>query len=213
MLEYTEYMQIFIALLAVLDPLAAVPVVVTLTTDSQPGELKKIVRTVTISVFTILLVTLIIGEHLLNFFGITINSFRVAGGILLMMMAVSMLHGKMSETAQTEQEMQEGESKESVAVVPLSIPLLAGPGAISAVILYAHRVNDINHYLMMPLIIALVVLVLWAVLASVPWISQHISRTGINVFTRLMGLIIAALAVEFIANGLKGIFPVLARGL
>ncbi len=213
MLEYADYIKIFIALLAVLDPLAAVPVVVTLTSDSKHEDLKKIVNTVIVTVLTILIVTLFVGEHLLDFFGITINSFKISGGILLMMMAISMLHGKMSETSQTEQELQEGEVKESIAVVPLSIPLLAGPGVVSAVILYAHRGNDMSHYLMMVLIIVLVVLVLWGVLASVPWISKHISRTGINVFTRLMGLIIAALAVEFIANGLKGIFPVLATGL
>ncbi|MDT8426228.1 MAG: YchE family NAAT transporter [Methyloprofundus sp.] len=210
MLEYTDYIKIFIALLAVLDPLAAVPVVVTLTSGSKDEDLKKIVSTVIVTVLTILIVTLFIGEHLLDFFGITINSFRIAGGILLMMMAISMLHGKMSETSQTEQEMQEGNSKESIAVVPLSIPLLAGPGAISTVILYAHRGTDINHYLMMMLIIVFVVLILWVVLASVPWISKHISHTGINVFARLMGLIVAAFAVEFIANGLKGLFPVLA---
>ncbi len=182
MLEYTDYIKIFIALLAVLDPLASVPVVVKLTSDSKHEDLKKIVNTVIVTVLTILIVTLFIGEHLLDFFGITINSFKISGGILLMMMAIS-------------------------------IPLLAGPGVVSAVILYAHRGNDMSHYLMMVLIIVLVVLVLWGVLASVPWISKHISRTGINVFTRLMGLIIAALAVEFIANGLKGIFPVLATGL
>lgn len=210
MLEYTDYIKIFVALLAVLDPLAAVPVVVTLTMGSKHEELKKIVSTVIVTVFTILLTTLFIGEYLLSFFGISINSFRVAGGILLMMMAISMLHGKVSETAQTEQEMQEGATKASIAVVPLSIPLLAGPSAISMVILYAHKGN-IHHYLIMVLIIILVVLILWAVLASVPWLSRHISHTGINVFTRLMGLIIAALAVEFMANGLKGLFPVLAE--
>jgi len=213
MLEYTDYIKIFIGLLAVLDPLAAVPIVVALTPGIRHEELKKLVHTVIFSVFTILVVALFIGEYLLIYFGISINSFRVSGGILLMMMAISMLHGKISETLQTEQEMHEGETKESIAIVPLSIPLLAGPGAISYIILYAFTGADIHHYLMMVLVIVLVVMILWGVLFSVPWLSRHISRTGINVFTRLMGLIIAALAVEFIANGLKGLFPVLATGL
>lgn len=213
MLEYTEYMKIFIGLLAVIDPLASVPIIVTLTSGSSENDLKKITTTVIFTVITILLTSLFIGEYLLYFFGITINSFKIAGGILLMMMAISMLHGKISETVQTQQEIKEGKTKESVAVVPLSVPLLAGPGAISAVILYANRSSDINHYLMMVFIITLVIMILWGVLASIPWLSRHISLTGINVFTRLMGLIIASLAVEFIANGLKGIFPVLATGL
>lgn len=150
------------------------------------------------------------GEYILTYFSISINSFRVSAGILLIMMAIDMLHGKVSETLQTEQEMQEGETKESIAIVPLSIPFLAGPGAISYIILYAFRGTGLHHYLMMVLVIVLVVMILWGVLASVPWLNRHISRTGINVFTRLMGLIIAALAIEFIANGLKGLFPVLA---
>ncbi len=213
MLEYTDYIKIFIGLLAVLDPLAAVPVVVTLTAGIKADELKKLIHTVVSSVFTILIIALFIGEYLLRYFGISLDSFRVAGGILLMMMAISMLHGKMSETVHTEQEMREGETKASIAIVPLSIPLLAGPGAISYIILYAFRGATIHHYLMMVLIIILVVTLLWAVLASLPWLSNHISHTGINVFTRLMGLLIAALAVEFIANGLKGLFPVLNIGL
>lgn len=209
MLEYTEYMKIFIGLLAVLDPVGAVPIVVTVTSGNKQEELKKIVNTVTFSVLIILLAALFLGEHLLGFFGITINSFRVAGGILLMIMAISMLHGRISETVQSRKEIREGEKKESVSLVPLSVPLLAGPGAISAVILYANRGEDFYHYLIVMLIIFLVVFILWAVLSSVPWLSRHISLTGINVFTRLMGLIIASLAVEFIANGLKGLFPVL----
>lgn len=127
-----------------------------------------------------------------------------------MIMAISMLHGKISETVQTRKETREGEKKESVSLVPLSVPLLAGPGATSAVILYANRGTDFYHYLIVTLIIVLVVFILWGVLAGVPWLSRHTSATGINVFTRLMGLIIAALAVEFIANGLKCLFPVLA---
>lgn len=209
MLEYTEYMKIFIGLLAVLDPVGAIPIVVAVTSGNSQEELKKIVNTVVISVLTILLAALFSGEWLLNFFGITINSFRVAGGILLMIMAISMLHGKISETVQTRQETREGEKKESVSLVPLSVPLLAGPGAISAVILYANRGTDYYHHLVMAIVIFLVVIILWTVLAGVPWLSRHLSATGINVFTRLMGLIIAALAVEFIANGLKGLFPVL----
>lgn len=213
MLEYTVYIKIFIGLLAVIDPLGSVPIVVSLTSGNDNKELRQIVKTVVITVLSILLVTLFLGEYVLLFFGITINSFRVAGGILLMMMALSMLQGKISETVHNQDEMREGEKKSSIAVVPLSVPLLAGPGAISAVILYAHKSANIQHYLMMVMVIVLVVSILWLVLASVPWLSKHISRTGINVFTRLMGLIIAALAVEFIANGLKGIFPLLARGL
>jgi multiple antibiotic resistance protein len=89
------------------------------------------------------------------------------------------------------------------------MPLLAGPGAISTVILYAHKNTSVSHYILLALVIGILSIILWAVLKMVPWISRHISQTGINIFTRIMGLFLMAIAVEFIANGLKGLFPAL----
>jgi multiple antibiotic resistance protein len=209
MLEYTDYLKIFIALLAVVDPLAAMPIIVSMTARDKAPELKAIARTVVLSVTTVLLVALFVGQEVLFFFGISINSFRVSGGILLMLMSFSMLQGKISETVRNEEEAKEGETSET-AVVPLSIPLLAGPGAISTVILYAHKGSGIHHYLMISLDIIAVNVILWCVLRTTPWLTQRLSQTGINVVIRLMGLILLVLAVEFIAGGLKGLFPVLA---
>jgi multiple antibiotic resistance protein len=210
MLEYTDYLKIFIALLAVVDPLAAMPVIVAMIARDNAFELKAIARTVVLSVTSVLLTALFIGQEVLIFFGISINSFRVSGGILLMLMSISMLQGKISETVCNEEEAKEGETRQTIAVVPLSIPLLAGPGAISTVILYAHKGKGIHHYLMISLDIIAVAILLWCVLRTTPWLTQRLSQTGINVVIRLMGLILLALAVEFIAGGLKGLFPVLA---
>lgn len=209
MLEYTDYLKIFIALLAVVDPLAAMPIIVSMTARDKVCELKAIARTVVLSVTTVLLVALYMGHQVLIFFGISINSFRVSGGILLMLMSLSMLQGKISETVRNEDEVKEGETRET-AVVPLSIPLLAGPGAISTVILYAQKGSGLHHYLMISLDIIAVTAILWCVLLATPWLTQRLSQTGINIVIRLMGLILLALAVEFIAGGLKGLFPVLA---
>ena len=121
-----------------------------------------------------------------------------------------MLHAKTSPTKQTKEEIREGEEKDSIAIVPLSTPLLAGPGAISSVILYSHKGVGGLHYTLIAVDIILLGILLWAVFIMTPWISKNISKTGINIFTRVMGLILAAIAVEFIANGLKGLFPVLA---
>jgi len=125
------------------------------------------------------------------------------------LMAIAMLQARVSPISQTAEEAREGESKESVAVVPLAMPLLAGPGAISTVILYAHKNPGVSHYVAMSVDILIVGFLLWVVLQLVPWISRHVSQTGINIFTRIMGLILAAIAVEFIASGLKGLFPAL----
>ena len=210
MLEYTDYIKIFIALLAVVDPVGIVPIITTMTARCSDTELRSIEKTVVFSVTTILFMALFFGEDLLHFFGISINSFQVSGGILLMLMAISMLQAKISATVQTEVEAQEGEAKPSIAVVPLSIPLLAGPGAISTVVLYATRGSHLNHYLMMSVDILAVVIILWIALRCASWLTRNLSQTSINVFIRLMGLILSALAVEFIASGLKGLFPGLA---
>jgi multiple antibiotic resistance protein len=208
MLEYTDYLKIFIALLAVVDPLVAMPVIVSMTARDNASELKVIARTVVLTVITVLLLALYFGQEVLIFFGISINSFRVSGGILLMLMSLSMLQGKISETVRNKEEAKE-EDKQN-AVVPLSIPLLAGPGAISTIILYAQKGSGIHHYLMISLDIFAVAAILWCVLRATPWLTQRLSQTGINVVIRLMGLILLALAVEFIAGGIKGLFPVLA---
>lgn len=207
--DYTEYTKLLITLLAIVNPLGAVPIFVALTSTSSEIERKKIAKMVVVAVLTILSVALLFGDWLLTFFGITIHSFSVGGGILILLMAISMLQARISPVAQTADEAREGESKESVAVVPLAMPLLAGPGAISTIILNAHKDSDVSHYLSIGLDILILGVLLWAVFQLIPWISRHISQTGINIFTRIMGLILAAIAVEFIATGLKGLFPAL----
>jgi multiple antibiotic resistance protein len=209
MLEFTEYTKFLIGLLAIVNPLGAVPIFVALTSGTIDAERKKIAKIVVMAVMIILFVALLFGDLLLRFFGITIHSFSVGGGILILLMAISMLQAKISAVSHTAEEAREGASKESVAVVPLAMPLLAGPGAISTVILYAHKNPSLTHYAILGVDILIVGVLLWAVLQLVPWISRHVSQTGINIFTRIMGLILAAIAIEFIANGLRGLFPAL----
>jgi len=209
MLDYSEYTKILIGLLAIINPIGAIPIFVTLTGDATPAQRRQLAQVVAIAVALILFTALLLGERLLGFFGITIDAFRVAGGILVLLMAISMLHARQSEVRQTEEEADESAKRASVAVVPLAMPLLAGPGAISTVILYGHRGHGISHYAAIGADIVLISLSLWALLALVPLVSRHITQTGINIFTRVMGLILAAIAVEFLANGLKGLFPVL----
>ncbi len=209
MLDFTEYTKIFIALLAIVNPIGAIPIVMALTADASEEEFKRTTKVTVISVMVILFTALLTGELLLSFFGISVNSFRVAGGILLLLMAISMLHARQSPITFSKEEAIR-DSRESVAVVPISMPLLAGPGAISTVILYTQKRHAPLHYLFMGLEILLLVLTLWLAFLSIPWISKHASQTGINIFSRVMGLILAAIAIEFIANGIKGLFPVLA---
>lgn len=207
MLETTEYIKILIGLLAIVNPFAAVPLFLGLTAGSDRTGRNRIVNIVAATVTLVLLASLFAGETLLYFFGISINSFRVGGGILLLLMSVSMLNARLSPIVQTREEVEESKEKESIAIVPISVPLLAGPGAITTVIIDAHKGAGAGHYVVSAFLIVFLSLLIWVVLRLSPFISRHISSTGLNIVTRIMGLLLAAIAVEFMANGLKGLFP------
>lgn len=204
---WAEYAKFFAALLAIVDPIGAIPIFIGLTTTQSSAERHRVGLLAAASVGLVLGGALVTGETLLRLFGITIASFRVGGGILLLLMAISMMHARVSPAKQVQQEAEEAVDRDSVAVVPLGIPLLAGPGAISTVILYAHRGASVMHYLILGLGILMVAAIVWASFRSAPFVASILGRTGINVVTRIMGLIMAAIGVEFIANGLKQLLP------
>ena len=209
MLEFTEYTKIFISLFAILDPIGIIPIIILFTAGMTGVQRNHTGRLASLTVFLILLTALLIGEPLLAFFGISINSFRLAGGILLMMMAFKMLNGTLHQLTSEAEGLSTEDSNSLLAIVPLSTPLLAGPGSISTVILDAHRGSDIAHYLSMSLILALLSVTVWLTFLIAPWVERRIGTLGIDIFTRLMGLILAAIAVEFIAGGMRGLFPAL----
>lgn len=210
MQEWAEYAKFFAGLLAIVNPVGAIPVFVSLTTGQSDPQRHRTALLAALAVGAVLMAALFTGEALLRFFGITIASFRVGGGILILLIAVSMMHARLSPAKQTDEETQDAAEKESVAVVPLAIPLLAGPGAISTIIVYAHRAPETSHYAVLGLEILLMALIVWAVFRLAPLLSRALGRTGINVLTRIMGLILAAIAVEFMANGLRQLLPGLA---
>jgi multiple antibiotic resistance protein len=207
MLDFTEYSKIFITLFAILDPIGMIPIIIAFTMGLTREKRASIGRLASFSVTAILLTSLLVGELILEFFGISIHSFRVAGGILLLLMSIAMLFG--NKDTPTPDDTADGEGNSSLAIVPLSTPLLAGPGAISTIILDAHKGNGIGHYMVLSLEIIMLGAIVWLTFLVAPWISRRLGRIGSDVFSRLMGLIIASIAVEFIANGLRGLFPVL----
>ena len=204
MLDFTEYSKIFITLFAILDPIGMIPIIIAFTIDLNPQKRVRVGRMASLTVTAILFTALLIGEVVLEFFGISIHSFRVAGGILLLLMSIAMLFGNKDTPSPDDLD-----GNSSLAIVPLSTPLLAGPGAISTVILDAHKGSGIGHYAVLSFEIALLGFIVWLTFLIAPWISKRLGHIGSDVFSRLMGLIIASIAVEFIANGLRGLFPVL----
>jgi len=211
MIEWPGYIKIFTTLLAIVNPLGVIPVFVSLTRSSTAQERRHIARTTSITVAVILIAATLIGKPLLNFFGVSISSFKVGGGILLLLMSISMMLAMHTQSRQTPEEAEEAEEKESIAVVPIAMPLLAGPGAISTVIIYADASSqplDISVIIGSCMLVALLT---WGALIIANPISKVMSKTAINVSTRLMGLLLAAIAVEFIASGLGQLLPGLTR--
>jgi multiple antibiotic resistance protein len=206
MLDFTEYTKIFISLFAIIDPFGIIPIIIAFTAGMTAQKRDRVGRIASLAVLVILLAALLLGEAILEFFGISIHSFRTAGGILLLLMSINMLIG---DKPKLSPEDSDSDATSSVAIVPLSTPLLAGPGAISTVILDAHKGNSVGHYGAMALVLVLLSLIVWITFLIAPWVSQRLGKIGSTIVTRMMGLLLAAIAVEFIAGGLRGLFPTL----
>lgn len=207
--HWNELFKITIALLAIVNPVSGIPVFLSTTADWSPSDRRRTARTVAITVFIVLTASALIGTYILEFFGISIASFQVGGGILLLLLAVSMMQARESGLRQTPEEQLEAADRHAVAVVPLAIPLLAGPGAISTMIIASHRVPGIVFQLKLLLPAGAIALIVWITLLVSARLAQRLGTTGMNVITRLMGLTLAALAVEFIVRGLQELFPAL----
>ena len=208
--DFSYLLKITIALLAIVNPIGSLPIFISATDGWSMPDRARTARTVAITVFIVLSLAAFIGDGMLSFFGISIPSFQVGGGILIMLISISMMHGKQGGTRQTAEEAQSMAEREVIAIVPLSIPLLAGPGAISSMILSAQQQPTFLGHLSLVVPVLLVSIIIWLVLKLSDNITQWLGTIGINIITRLMGLILAAMAVEFIAHGLTGLFPQLA---
>jgi multiple antibiotic resistance protein len=211
MFEWTVYIKIFTALLAIVNPLGVIPIFVSLTRSSTEQERRHIARTTSITVAVVLVGAALIGKSLLNFFGVSIDSFKVGGGILLLLMSIAMMQARHAESRQTPEEAEEAEEKESIAVVPIAMPLLAGPGAISTVVIYTQASFQPLNLGVIIISSLLVAFLTWAVLMVAIPLSKVMSKTAINISTRLMGLLLAAIAVEFISGGLGQLLPGLTK--
>ncbi|AGK47836.1 MULTISPECIES: YchE family NAAT transporter [Burkholderia] len=204
-----DLLKSFISLLALINPLGAVPFFLSLTAQQAEAERRRTIRIAAVSVFCVIAVTTLLGQQIIDFFGISVGSLEVGGGIIMLLMAISMLNAQIGNTRSTPEERDEAESKNSVAVVPLAIPLLTGPGSISTAIVYAANARHWYDRLGLVAIGAALALICFFAMRLAEPIAHWIGRTGINIVTRLMGLMLSALAVEFIVDGLKALLPAL----
>lgn len=209
-MDHPTFLRTLVGLLAIVDPLGAIPLFLVLTRGRPPEERRAVAGTTALAVAVSLIGVLLAGDALLAFFGIRVASFRVAAGILVLLMAVPMLQAQPSGTRQTPAEEHESEERTSVAIIPLAIPMLAGPGAMSMVIVEAQTRPAALDRLYLAAAIALVSLCVWIALRLAEPISRCLGVTGINIVTRILGLLLVAVGVEFIAGGLAELLPGLA---
>jgi multiple antibiotic resistance protein len=200
-----------ITLLAIVNPLAIVPFFIHYTQGFSSAQRKRTILIASFSAFAVIAICAVLGLKILEFFGISLASFQVGGGLLLLTSALSMLNAQPAEAKATQGEMEDASTaKTSVAVVPLTLPLLTGPASMSTVVIYADQAETFFQHAALVgygLVIGLATAVCFALAKP---ISRFLGQTGINVMTRLMGLILAALSVEVMAAGLMKLFPALA---
>lgn len=202
-----EYLRFFVTLTAVLDPFLAVPIFLAVTAAHGAHARVVLVRVVAITVFGVLAASALLGDTILTLMGASLAAFRVGGGLVLLLMSLAMLNAKIGGVRQSEEEAAELESGELRGVVPLAVPLLAGPGAISTTIIAAEKGAGVAHLGAILGVIAAVSLLTWIVLRAANAIGDRLGTTGLNIATRLLGLLLAAFAVQTMAEGLRELFP------
>lgn len=198
------------SLFVIVDPIATVPAFVAMTSTSSVAERQRMAKVACLVACSLLLVFGAVGNALFRFLGITIPAFQMAGSIVLLLVALDMVRAQRSKVQETHEEKEAGAAKDDIAVTPLAVPMLAGPGAISTVILLHTRAGDWRHQLVLGGAIVVVCLVSYAILAVAARGIRWLSPIALRVSERIMGLLLAAIAFQFLINAL-GELKVLPR--
>jgi multiple antibiotic resistance protein len=200
----------FSAVFFVVDPFAAVPIFLAITANESHDERRRTARRAALAAFVTLTLFALTGGIIFDLLGISVGAFRIAGGVMLFVMALDMMRAQQSRVRTSTEEQEEGKAKQDVAIVPVAIPMLSGPGAIATVMLLMTRAHwRPVHTIGVFVAIALTCLLSWAVLRAATAADRFLTRTMLHVFERVMGLMLTAIAVEFIVGGLREIWPAL----
>ncbi|QCI24343.1 YchE family NAAT transporter [Buchnera aphidicola (Muscaphis stroyani)] len=204
--DLSIYIKFFVGLCALVNPIGMIPIFTTMTSQQSIIERNKTNLVANFSASLILLISLFFGNSILNIFGISINSFRIAGGILIISIAFSMISGKFIEKMNSKQRKTENNMiHDNISVVPLAMPLIAGPGAISSTIVWSTYYSTWLNLFSCSLVIFLFSFVCWLSFRAAPCVVTILGKTGINIVTRIMGLLLMSLGVEFVSAGIKSV--------
>jgi len=206
--EFLVYVGIFVTIFALVDPLGTLPFFVALTQGFDDADRAFIIRRSVAVAGTVLVVFALVGRFLFAAFGLTLAAFEIAGGILLFTVAYDMLHGTVTRTKLTPEDRDEAiDRRDEVSVVPLGIPLLAGPGAISTVMIFEGTdANDPFAVLTVFIAIGITIGATYFIFKYGQRIFRYLGKNGIMAMTRVLGLLLAAVGVQFVVNGILGAF-------
>jgi multiple antibiotic resistance protein len=199
----------FSAVFVVVDPFAAVPFFLAMTGDESPRQRRQTARRAAIAAGGVLAAFALTGALVFRVLGISLGAFKIAGGVLLLITAVDMLRARPSEARITQGELASGVAKEDVAIVPLAMPLLAGPGSIATVVVLMGRARSAHpwHAAIILLAIGLTALAAYVVLAGASRVDRVLGKTGLNILERASGLLLAAIAIQFMIDGIGETLP------
>jgi multiple antibiotic resistance protein len=208
-MNFTAFIGLFISLLAIANPIGALGIFIGLTADYSSQEKKQLAKQAGIAISIILIIVAWLGKPILHFFGITPAAFEVAGAIVILLIGLAMVRGeggtiskKSSGIHFTEEEKVAAKEKDSIAVVPIALPIAAGPGAITAIIIDAQKFNAIWDHVLITLLVILISLIIFFCLYFAEIFNKLIGINGIKVVTRIMGLIVIAIAIQMIADAI-----------
>ncbi len=197
----------FGSIFSIVDPFSALPVFVALVGGESREVQARVAFRAALTCFVVLSTFGVAGALIMSFFGITIAAFKIAGGIVLFGVAFEMMHARESTTRATTEEKVEAETKNDVGLIPIGLPLLSGPGAIAAVMVLVGKAETLPNRLVVYATILVVSVLAFLILRSASRLATFLGKTGINVIGRVMGLLLAALAAQFIIDGLRDSFP------
>jgi multiple antibiotic resistance protein len=204
MMELLQFAFIaFTSIFVLVDPIAAVPTFLAMTGGASRANRRHMAARAAWTCFLVLLTFSMAGTLIFKVFGITLAAFKIAGGLILGLIGLDMIKARRSPTKETPDETEEGAEKEDVGIIPLGIPMLAGPGSISSVMVLMSQNADWQHALIILVAIGVTAAVSFLVLAAADRVSSYLHETGIRILTRMMGLLLTAIAVQFVLNGLK----------
>jgi multiple antibiotic resistance protein len=201
-LDYLRLGKELISLLTILTPFSVLPAYVTLTARMSDTKRRQALRKTLVTVLITLLFFQWTGLYVFRVLGIELPSFQIAGGLIIASMAWSMLHANLSRIQTTHSEDEEGLEKEDFSIVPLAIPMLSGPGAITTVILLSQQQKNLHNDLSLTVLIIVSTLLLYPIFRLAHPLFKHLGMTGTRVLTRIMGMLLLAIAVEFIVKGI-----------